>query len=83
MECSSRSKIVDKHSTGGVGDKVSLILAPLWATLGYKVPMVSAKGAGFTGGTLDKLESIYGMKTQFQLSTCSKTFGCRLLYRWT
>ena len=59
----TNSKIVDKHSTGGVGDKVSLILAPLWATLGYTVPMVSARGAGFTGGTLDKLESIYGMNT--------------------
>lgn len=55
--------IIDKHSTGGVGDKVSLILAPLWATLGYKVPMVSARGAGYTGGTLDKIESIYGMQT--------------------
>ena len=64
---SSDIRIVDKHSTGGVGDKVSMILAPLWAKMGYKVPMVSAKGAGFTGGTLDKLESIYGMETQLPL----------------
>ena len=73
------SKIIDKHSTGGVGDKVSLILAPLWATLGYRVPMVSARGAGFTGGTLDKLESIYGMKTQLSVEQMQQNLddvGC-------
>lgn len=59
--------IVDKHSTGGIGDKTSFILAPIAAACGVKVPMIAGRGLGFTGGTVDKVEAVPGFKTGLSL----------------
>ncbi|KAH9525093.1 hypothetical protein Btru_000312 [Bulinus truncatus] len=72
-------QLVDKHSTGGVGDKISLVLAPALAAFGVKVPMVSGRGLAHTGGTLDKLEAIRGFKvslTAEEMTTALSFVGC-------
>jgi pyrimidine-nucleoside phosphorylase len=77
---------VDKHSTGGVGDKISLVLAPLIASLGVAVPMMSGRGLGHTGGTLDKLESIPGFRTSLTLAEAREqiaAIGCALIGQTT
>ncbi len=79
---SVRARKVDKHSTGGVGDKVSLCLAPLVAACGVAVPMVSGRGLGHTGGTLDKLESIPGFSVSMSVDAFVqqvKDIGCALI----
>lgn len=74
--------IVDKHSTGGVGDCVSLILAPMLAACGVFVPMISGRGLGHTGGTLDKLEAIPGVSTEVseaKLRRITEAVGCAIV----
>ncbi len=68
----SHGRCIDKHSTGGVGDKLSLMIGPLAAECGVIVPMISGRGLGHTGGTLDKLESIPGFQTQISLDRFQK-----------
>lgn len=64
--------VVDKHSTGGIGDKASFVLAPIAACLGVKVPMIAGRGLGHTGGTVDKIEVLKGFKTDLSLDEFSK-----------
>ena len=73
---------VDKHSTGGIGDKTSIVLAPLAAACGIFVPMISGRGLGHTGGTLDKLESIPGFQTRLSLTDFDRilrSLGCCMI----
>jgi pyrimidine-nucleoside phosphorylase len=66
------NQYVDKHSTGGIGDKTTFIIAPIAAQLGVKVPMIAGRGLGFTGGTVDKMESIPGLSTSLKIEDFKK-----------
>lgn len=74
--------VADKHSTGGVGDKISLMLAPIAAALGLSIPMISGRGLGHTGGTLDKLEAIPGFRVNYSMADFKalvEKHGCALV----
>jgi thymidine phosphorylase len=78
----SDGPVIDKHSTGGVGDCVSLLLAPALAACGAYVPMISGRGLGHTGGTLDKLEAIPGYRTQITVEDLQEIvadIGCAIV----
>ncbi len=82
IEFAGEGPYIDKHSTGGVGDKVSLPLAPILACMGMRVPMISGRGLGHTGGTLDKLESIPGYQTAISVERFKEivdTVGCCII----
>ena len=64
--------VADKHSTGGIGDKVSIVLGPILAALGLSVPMLAGRSLGHTGGTIDKLETIPGFKTDLPIANFKK-----------
>lgn len=75
-------QVIDKHSTGGVGDKLSLVVVPLLASLGFKVAKLSGRGLGHTGGTIDKLESIPGFRTNLSLEefkSLVEKIGCSII----
>jgi pyrimidine-nucleoside phosphorylase len=82
LDFSPELKVADKHSTGGVGDKLSLMLAPIGTCLGLTIPMISGRGLGHTGGTLDKLEAIPGFRTQYTMDDFKalvEKHGCALV----
>ena len=82
IDWQDNSLVVDKHSTGGVGDKMSLMLAPILAACGLKVPMLAGRGLGHTGGTIDKLESIPGFNCSLnplQMQDQVELIGCCML----